>query len=49
MGDRRKREPLSYANIPLSRKEHAVALLSLFERKVIDKVTINHFFMYAQI
>jgi hypothetical protein len=44
MGDRRKRGPLTCSNIPLSHKEHAIALLSVNGRKVIDKVAINHLF-----
>jgi hypothetical protein len=49
MGGRRKRGPVSYRNVPLTRKGHAIALSSANRRKIIVKIChkplsfIHHF------
>jgi hypothetical protein len=48
MGGRRTRRPLSYRNIPLSRKGHAIELFSVNRRKIIVKVAVNNF-LYSSI
>jgi hypothetical protein len=48
MGDRRTRGPPNYRNIPLSRKEHDIALVSANKKDIIVSVALNHFFSLHQ-
>jgi hypothetical protein len=48
MGDRRTRGPLTYHNISLSRKGHAIALFSANTRKIIVKVAHKLLFFIHQ-